>query len=66
MTPERFQQIGELYHSVREANADQRVALLAQADPELSAIHLVRGRSDLTPTMPRFVTAFIEQQFAAR
>jgi tetratricopeptide (TPR) repeat protein len=35
MTPERFQQIGELYHSVREANADQRVALLAQADPEL-------------------------------
>src|SRR5690349_13244929 len=35
MTPERFQQIGELYHAVREATADQRAALLAQADPEL-------------------------------
>ena len=35
MTPERFQEIGKLYHAVREATADQRVALLAQADPEL-------------------------------
>jgi hypothetical protein len=26
----------------------------------------VRGMSDLKPTMPRFVTAFIEQQFASR
>ena len=40
--------------------------LARQDDPELSAIHLVRGRADLTPTMPRFVTAFIEQQFAPR
>jgi hypothetical protein len=28
--------------------------------PELSAIHLVRDAGDLTPAMPRFVTAFIE------
>jgi 8-oxo-dGTP pyrophosphatase MutT (NUDIX family) len=35
-----------------------------QQQPELAAIHLVRGTSDLTAAMPRFVTAFIEQQFA--
>jgi hypothetical protein len=39
--------------------------LAAQDHPELSAIHLVRGVSDLTATMPRFITAFIEAQFAA-
>ena len=35
MTPERFRQIEELYHAAREGAAEQRVALLAQADPEL-------------------------------
>jgi hypothetical protein len=30
----------------------------------LSAIHLVRERGDLTAAMPRFVTAFLEAQFA--
>jgi eukaryotic-like serine/threonine-protein kinase len=35
MTPERFQQIEELYHAVREGTADERAALLSQADPEL-------------------------------
>jgi len=39
--------------------------LAAQEHPELAGVHLVRGRGDLTVTMPRFVTAFIEQQFAA-
>lgn len=39
--------------------------LAAQDQPELSRIHLVRGTLDLTPTMPRFVTAFLEAQFAA-
>jgi 8-oxo-dGTP pyrophosphatase MutT (NUDIX family) len=38
--------------------------LAAQDHPELSRIHLVRGISDLTTTMPRFITAFIEAQFA--
>ena len=38
--------------------------LAAQQMPELSAIHLVRSASDLTAAMPRFVTAFIESQFA--
>jgi hypothetical protein len=31
----------------------------------LSAIHLVRAQSDLTAAMPRFVTAFLEQEFSA-
>jgi 8-oxo-dGTP pyrophosphatase MutT (NUDIX family) len=35
--------------------------LAAQAHPELAGIHLVRERRDLTATMPRFVTAFLEQ-----
>jgi 8-oxo-dGTP pyrophosphatase MutT (NUDIX family) len=35
-----------------------------QHQPELSAIHLVRGTSDLTAAIPRFVTAFIEAQFS--
>jgi hypothetical protein len=39
--------------------------LARQTQPELVAIHLVRKASDLTAAMPRFVTAFIEQQFAA-
>ena len=39
---------------------------LAQQDlPEFSAIHLVRARGDLTPAMPRFMTTFLEAQFAA-
>jgi tetratricopeptide (TPR) repeat protein/predicted Ser/Thr protein kinase len=35
MTPERFQQIEELYHAAREGTAGERAALLAQTDPEL-------------------------------
>jgi tetratricopeptide (TPR) repeat protein/predicted Ser/Thr protein kinase len=35
MTPERFQQVEELYHAARECNAEERAALLAQTDPEL-------------------------------
>jgi len=35
MTPERFRQIEELYHAIREATASERAALLAQSDPEL-------------------------------
>lgn len=38
--------------------------LARQRQPELSAIHVVRRTSDLTAAMPRFVTAFLEQQFA--
>jgi 8-oxo-dGTP pyrophosphatase MutT (NUDIX family) len=46
---------------------DRIVANLAsQREPELSAIHLVRGARDLTSAMPRFVTAFIEAQFASQ
>lgn len=35
MTPERFQQIEELYHAARESTAQERAELLAHADPEL-------------------------------
>jgi hypothetical protein len=38
--------------------------LALQPSPELSDIHLVRGTADLTSTMPRFVTAFIEAQLS--
>ena len=48
------------------ARARIEANLAGEAEPELSAIHLVRGTSDLTPSMPRFVTAFVEQQFASR
>ena len=49
---------GEALRARIEANLGR------QQQPELAAIHLVRGTSDLTAAMPRFVTAFIEQQFA--
>ncbi|MGY3444032.1 MULTISPECIES: NUDIX hydrolase [unclassified Bradyrhizobium] len=39
--------------------------LARQDNPELAGIHLVRSRADLTPAMPRFVTAFIETQLPA-
>src|ERR1041385_8718070 len=35
MHPEHFQQIEELYHAARERTAEERSALLAQADPEV-------------------------------
>jgi len=35
MTPERLRQIEELYHAAREGTAEERAALLVQADPEL-------------------------------
>lgn len=49
---------GEAVRSRIEATLRQ------QTHPELAAIHLVRGRGDFTASMPRFVTAFLEQQFA--
>lgn len=52
--------LGDVVRARIEAN------LAREAEPELSAIHLVRGMNDLTPTMPRFVTAFVEQQFTSR
>jgi 8-oxo-dGTP pyrophosphatase MutT (NUDIX family) len=39
--------------------------LARQPQPELCAVHLVRGVNDLTPAMPRFVTAFLEAEFAS-
>jgi 8-oxo-dGTP pyrophosphatase MutT (NUDIX family) len=47
---------GEALRARIEAN------LARQHQPELSAVHLVRGRDDLTAAMPRFVTAFVEAQ----
>src|SRR5450631_3370932 len=49
---------GEALRTRVEAN------LARQQQPELAAVHLVRDMSDLTTAMPRFVTAFVEKQFA--
>src|SRR5215212_6226864 len=50
---------GEALRARIEAN------LARQAEPELSAIHLVREPSELTAAMPRFVTAFLQAQMGA-
>jgi hypothetical protein len=47
-----------------ELRARIEANLARQQQPELSAIHLVRELGDLTSAMPRFVTAFLEAQFA--
>ena len=47
-----------------ELRARIEANLARQDQPELSAMHLVRDVSDLTEAMPRFVTAFVERQFA--
>jgi 8-oxo-dGTP pyrophosphatase MutT (NUDIX family) len=48
-----------------EALREKILANLArQRHPELSAIHLVRNAGDFAPTMPRFVTAFLEAQLS--
>jgi 8-oxo-dGTP pyrophosphatase MutT (NUDIX family) len=49
---------GEALRARIEAN------LASQREPELAAIHLVRAASDLTAATPRFVTAFLQAQFA--
>ena len=50
--------------SGEELRARIEANLARQHRPEFAALHLVRGTSDLTPAMPRFVTAFIEKRFA--
>ena len=50
---------GEALRQRIEAN------LAGQREPELARIHLVRGPGDLTSSMPRFVVAWLEQQFGA-
>ncbi|HET7888267.1 MAG TPA: NUDIX hydrolase [Bradyrhizobium sp.] len=37
--------------------------LARESQPELRAVHLVRGSSDLVPAMPVFVSAFLAAQF---
>lgn len=59
-------QVLNLDMSGKEARARIEANLAREDEPELSAIHLVREVSDLRPTMPRFVTAFVEHQFASR
>ena len=49
---------GEAMRARIEAN------LARQSEPEFAAIHLVRGIGDLTAAMPRFVTAFVEQELS--
>jgi 8-oxo-dGTP pyrophosphatase MutT (NUDIX family) len=49
---------GEALRQRIEAN------LAGQKQPELARIHLARGPRDLTSSMPRFVTAWLERQFS--
>ena len=39
-----------------------RAFLSSQKQPELADIHIVRTLSDLRPSMPAFVTAFLESR----
>jgi 8-oxo-dGTP pyrophosphatase MutT (NUDIX family) len=39
--------------------------LAREQEPELASIHVVRRTADLSPAMPRFVTAYLEQQLTA-
>jgi 8-oxo-dGTP pyrophosphatase MutT (NUDIX family) len=48
----------------RELRTRIEANLARQDQPELCAIHLVREAGDLTEAMPRYVTAFVERQFA--
>jgi hypothetical protein len=48
-----------------ELRARIEANLAKQDQPELSAIHLVRDAGDITASMPRFVTAFLEAQLSA-
>lgn len=41
-----------------------RVFLSRQKQPELADVHIVRGLSDLRPSMPAFVTAFLESRLS--
>ena len=50
---------GEAMRARIEANLAQQV------EPELTAIHLIRGVGDLTAAMPRFVTAFVERHWSS-
>ncbi len=50
--------------SGEELRARIEANLARQHQPELAAIHLVRGAGDFTAAMPRFVTAFIEAQIS--
>ncbi len=51
--------------SAEDLRARIEANLAGQKQPELSAIHLVRARTDISPAMPIFVAAFIERQFAS-
>ena len=55
----RVDMTGEALRVRIEAN------LARQDHPELASVHMVRARADLTASMPRFVTAFIEAQLPA-
>jgi 8-oxo-dGTP pyrophosphatase MutT (NUDIX family) len=54
----RVDTTGEALRARVEAN------LAREKKPELRAVHLVRGRADIVPAMPRFVTAFLEAQLS--
>ncbi len=66
MIPARFQQIAELYHSVREVGAEERAALLAQADPELRReVESLLAQSTQSPFLERPAVPGVLSRLAA-
>jgi len=55
----------DVARSAETLRATIEANLARQKQPELSAIHLVRARGDISAAMPAFVVAFIERQFAS-
>lgn len=47
-------------HPAEELRARMLAHFVSEQKPELSDIHIVRGRNDYTPAMPPFVTAWLD------
>jgi serine/threonine protein kinase/Tfp pilus assembly protein PilF len=70
MTPERLRQIEDLFHAAREGSADEREALLANANPELrreveSLLARQGDHSPLDPPVAGVSTQWLENDAAA-
>jgi 8-oxo-dGTP pyrophosphatase MutT (NUDIX family) len=52
----------------RAALVKQRImaTIAGQAEPEFSDVHLIRDAGDITPTMPRYVAAFVREMSVVR
>jgi 8-oxo-dGTP pyrophosphatase MutT (NUDIX family) len=51
------------HHDADALNRAIAATLAGQKEPELAAIHLVRGMDDLTPAMPPYIHAYLRRTF---